>query len=68
MYNETEIIIGFILLLILVGFIVWACLEWEKTKLRRLELEKIIYISKCKFKELEIQAQKDMQNIKQTAK
>ena len=50
------------------GCIWWLCLEWQKTKVKKLELEKIITVSKCKFKEMEIQTKNQMQEIEQTIK
>ena len=47
------------------SWIGWLYLDWTKTKIRKLELEKIITVSKCKFKEMEIQAQNQIQKIKQ---
>jgi len=37
------------------GIILWLYIEWEKTKIKKLELEKIVCITKCKLKELEEQ-------------
>lgn len=37
------------------GFLWWLCLQWKKTKIKKLELEKIVYVTKCKLKEIEEQ-------------
>jgi len=34
-------------------FICWLFLEWEKVKNKKLELEKIVSVTKCRLKEME---------------
>ena len=47
------------------GAIWWLCLEWEKTKVKKLELEKNVCITKCKLKELENENIKKMKELKE---
>lgn len=47
------------------GAIWWLCLEWEKIKVKKLELEKNVCITKCKLKELENENIKKMKELKE---
>ncbi len=47
------------------GLLWWICLEWEKTKIKKLELEKIVCITKCKLKELENENHKKIEKLKE---
>ena len=35
------------------GFLWWLCIEWEKVKIKKLELEKIVCSAKYRLKEIE---------------
>ena len=47
------------------GIILWLYIEWEKTKIKKLELEKIVCITKCKLKELESENHKEIEKLKE---
>ena len=47
------------------GIILWLYIEWEKTKIKKLELEKIVCITKCKLKELENENHKEIEKLKE---
>ena len=47
------------------GIILWLYIEWEKTKIKKLELEKIVCITKCKLKELENENHKEIDTLKE---
>lgn len=50
----------------MIGSVIWwLCLEWEKTKVKKLELEKIVCITKCKLKELENENYKKIEKLKE---
>lgn len=50
------------------GAIWWICLEWEKTKIKKLELEKIVYSTKCRLKEIEKENNNVVEQIKEIDK
>lgn len=50
------------------GFLWWLCIEWEKTKIKKLELEKIVYSAKCRLKELEKENNNVVEQIKEIDK
>lgn len=47
------------------GIILWLYIEWEKTRIKKLELEKIVCITKCKLKELENENHKEIEKLKE---
>lgn len=47
------------------GIILWLYIEWEKTKIKKLELEKIVCITKYKLKELENENHKEIEKLKE---
>lgn len=47
------------------GVIWWLCIEWEKIKVKKLELEKIVCITKCKLKELENENHKEIEKLEE---
>lgn len=47
------------------GIILWLYIEWEKTKIKKLELEKIVCITKCKLKELENENHKEIEKLEE---
>lgn len=53
----------------MIGSVIWwLCLEWEKTKVKKLELEKIVCITKCKLKELENENHKEIKKLEEINK
>ena len=50
------------------GFLWWVCLEWEKTKIKKLELEKIVCSAKCRLKEMEKENNTIVEQIKEIDK
>ena len=47
------------------GLLWWLCIEWEKIKVKKLELEKIICLSQCKLKEKEAEIKKKFDGVKE---
>lgn len=50
------------------GVIWWLCIEWEKIKVKKLELEKIVCITKCKLRELENENHKEIEKLEEINK
>ncbi len=72
---QSEILIAFmvgwsaaIAFTMIGGAIWWICLEWEKTKIKKLELEKIVCSAKYRLKEIEKEHSNVVEQIKEIDK